>query len=330
MDTRGKIASAVTDRDSLHILSLSAMPIKARPLQRTRIMKNSHLESVLEVFSGDEMGAGHVSAKQVSSVFTDISAEDIEVIKRLADMPSYDVFNLRNLVKRAGWKLKDDQQLKLSKGKQADLETHMLLFIRPLLSRLYSNGVPLRNDEELFDAFLNQDHVTVRKKIRGFAGALGLEPDIIPRLILDSAELFRAANYYRQCLDDLRPVLFQFEQAVGEINDSNQLQGAPSTRNRCLEIGKQMSRHKFQVGALIDNIDRDMTNLWEISDGDEPPAFHSTAQGSQPLLGRILCGLQVKMDSWTKKFPDRQAGSPRLWSEYIINEIQQGLERIKP
>ena len=46
------------DRDSLHILPLSMISLETRGLQRARMIKNSRLESVVELFEGEEIGSG--------------------------------------------------------------------------------------------------------------------------------------------------------------------------------------------------------------------------------------------------------------------------------
>ena len=46
------------DRDSLHILPLSMIPRETRGLQRARMIKNNRLESMVELFEGEEIGSG--------------------------------------------------------------------------------------------------------------------------------------------------------------------------------------------------------------------------------------------------------------------------------
>ena len=74
------------DRDKIHILPLSIIPLNASVLKKTRMVKNVHLESVLELYKGDDTGSGQISIDQLKTVYRDISSEDISVLQKLAKL----------------------------------------------------------------------------------------------------------------------------------------------------------------------------------------------------------------------------------------------------
>ncbi len=72
------------DRDSVHILPLSIIPFETKGLERTRMIKNAKLESVIELFADDKAGSGQVAVGSIRQVFADIETKDIKVLSELA------------------------------------------------------------------------------------------------------------------------------------------------------------------------------------------------------------------------------------------------------
>ena len=51
------------DRDSLHTLALGLIPVAHPAIKRARLVKNSRLESVIEVFRDREAGSGQLDIR---------------------------------------------------------------------------------------------------------------------------------------------------------------------------------------------------------------------------------------------------------------------------
>ena len=45
------------DNDSLHILPLEIVPLRTKSLREARLVKNAHLESMVELFSDAQAGS---------------------------------------------------------------------------------------------------------------------------------------------------------------------------------------------------------------------------------------------------------------------------------
>lgn len=52
-------------------------------------------------------------------------------------------------------------------------------------------------------------------------------------------------------------------------------------------------------------------------------------QGSYKDIGKILCALTVKMDAWSQKFPNHNAGGSMKRAEFIKSDIRQGLDSLQ-
>ena len=63
--TQKNIEIQDSDRDALHILPLSILPIETIALRHTRLIKNAQLEGVVELFEGSKTGSGQVEVDDI-------------------------------------------------------------------------------------------------------------------------------------------------------------------------------------------------------------------------------------------------------------------------
>ena len=109
-----------SDRDSMHILPLSILPVETPGLKRARLIKNARLESVVEMFEDEGTGSGQIDVGALSDEFgwpASPAHPDLVLIKKLSELPSYDVYSLRILLREHGIKLNDVSALRLSASK---------------------------------------------------------------------------------------------------------------------------------------------------------------------------------------------------------------------
>ena len=87
-----------SDRDSLHTIHLSIIPLETRALRRARLIKNNRLESVVELFKDEATGSGQLEIDGLVKLFDwpeDSDHADLTIMHRLGALPSYDVYSLR-------------------------------------------------------------------------------------------------------------------------------------------------------------------------------------------------------------------------------------------
>src|SRR5258706_10357638 len=131
------------DRDSLHTLPISILPLKTNVFRRARMVKNSRLESAIEFFAGAGSGRGQIYA---SSVARHLGLEqtpphpDVKLLQTVADLPSFDVYSLRILLRAKGISIADSSALTLSSGKVASLSAYMAKFTRPLVTEIFGQN----------------------------------------------------------------------------------------------------------------------------------------------------------------------------------------------
>ena len=109
-----------SDTDAFHILPLSIVSVQTPALRRARLIKNVRLATVLELFHGEDTGSGQIAISDLDAAFswpTDRPNGDRDLMRKLASIPSYDVYSLRILLRERGIPVSDSQALHYLKYK---------------------------------------------------------------------------------------------------------------------------------------------------------------------------------------------------------------------
>ncbi len=129
---------SAVDRDSLHTLPLKIVPLRLTALSRARMIKTSRLESEIELFR--DAGVGLISIKSLPDFIQadpeDVAA-DLEILYRLGDLNSFDVFSLRNSLRDLKIDVRSASDLQLSPSMEEKLTDYMKSFTRPLVANVF-------------------------------------------------------------------------------------------------------------------------------------------------------------------------------------------------
>src|SRR5436305_12269009 len=106
------------DRDSLHTLAISVLPVKTQIFRRARLVKNSRLDSVIEFFNGVGCGRGQMDLRHTGKFLAlPEKHPDVELLQKVGMLPSFDVYSLRIQLRAHGIIIPDGCALTLSPGK---------------------------------------------------------------------------------------------------------------------------------------------------------------------------------------------------------------------
>ncbi len=154
-------AAADLDMDSMHILPLGTLPIETQALKRARLIKNVRLESMVELFHGDDTGSGQVSITALRKVLDwpeDPRHPDDCLMHSLSALPSFDVYSLRLQLRKLGIDTNATDNLKLSDAKLSELTVYMKAFTLPLIRHVYGNtDTTIDSVRELIAMFASPD-----------------------------------------------------------------------------------------------------------------------------------------------------------------------------
>ncbi len=215
------------DRDSLHTLPLSLVPIRLPVLRKARLVKTPRLDVAIELFSGGGTGTGLLDIDNVEREFRlPIVPQhpDMALLRRLSQLPSFDVYSLRILLREHSISVTDESGLKLSPDRIAKLNSYMMTFTRPLVTAIFGDSDTAMNSfDDVLGILRNPDVKKVRERLTQIAQTLSLEIMEIPKFLEDFADISLSLSYYRQCLDAIMPAIDSFLAASKELKGNFQL-----------------------------------------------------------------------------------------------------------
>jgi hypothetical protein len=319
------------DRDSLHTLPISILPLKTRVFRRARMVKNSRLESAIEFFSGAGSGRGQID---VSSVDRYLGLEqspphpDVQLLRTVADLPSFDVYSLRILLRAKGISIADSTALTLSPAKIESLSNYMASFTRPLIGEIFGRDTTGTRFNDILGMFSGESAESVRERLHTMASRLGITIDKIPKFLEDYADIFMSLSYYRQCLDNLLPQVQGFMDGIAMIRSNHQLAQDRALMEVVSALEAAINGMLSNVTGKIESFERSTKDMWRDLTADKFQKIETLVSRYHTSIGGVLCATSVKMNAWTNQFPNASGGVGRRVA-FIMSDMRQGLDQLK-
>lgn len=323
---------SVCDRDSLHILPLEIVPLATPSLRRARLIKNVRLEGMVELFRDKSSGSGQIEPDELHLVF-DLNAMtkgDIEIVKQLSKLPSYDVYSLRVSLRQIGIEVDEDQNLRLSPQMEAEVAVHMKEFTRPLIAKIY--GGERSQDgglSDLLGLFISPDVSSARENLRRIADALDIELLDIPKFLSDYADVYLSLSYYEHCRGSLAPGLESFKGALVDLRQDPAIRGQSGSLAQFDFVEKKLTGIYSDIGHVIEMFKVHTENMWEDISRERYREMEDLIFRFQTRIGAGLCAAQVKVDGWMQRFPTRTSGNPIDRAGFITREMVHGLDKVE-
>ena len=320
------------DMDSLFILPLRIIPFKTESLARSRLVKNSHLQGVLELYAERETGSGQVEIRDLPQHFRwreGAGHPDLAILYTLAPLPSYDVYSLRRSLREHGVPVNNHADLKLSEEKNKELTGYMSRFTMPLIKEIYGDDSKgITRFEDIVGLFKDPDVKKALTRLKQMAEKLKISIDQIPTFLENYGDIFMSLSYYNHCLDRLTPLLEAFIYAMKEMRKSMQVRNDRTLMAEMDKVEKLlMGLVNFLKRTFQDfgTMSQDMWNNLTAAKFEQVKAY---IEDTQIKVGSVLCGLTVKMNAWVIRFPNPRSGGPGAKGEFIMTDMRQGLAEI--
>jgi hypothetical protein len=321
------------DRDSLHTLPLSIIPLETPALRRARLIKNVRLRSVVEIFEEKQTGSGQIEINDLGKEFGWSKTEpvpDWAILRKLGALQSYDVYSLRISLRDAGIQVNDVDALKLSPVKNAELTAYMTDFTRPLILQIYgSEDMDIKDFDDVVALFRDPDIKKAREKLEIMADKLEIKLSEVPQFLEDYGDIFLSLSYYRQCLDQIEPIISGFLQTMEDLRSNWQLRNDKNLMKTCSEIEETINGLMAAITGRFENFDRSTKDMWNNISAERFRKVKELIESYHTTIGGVLCALSVKMDAWARLFPNKETGGPVRRAEFIMSEIKQGIENIQ-
>ncbi|MEQ9639641.1 MAG: hypothetical protein RIM84_06405 [Alphaproteobacteria bacterium] len=316
-------------RDALHILPLEIVPLESPALRRARLVKTTRLESMVELYADAGGGRGHVRPDQLGSALGwPADQPDLEVISRLAVLPSYDVYALRVQLRQLGIVVDDADALRLSPAKSAELTDYMRDFTRPLMQQVY--GADAANIEDLSDLiamFANPDRGEAMRNLMLLARRLEIGVTEVPRFLEDYGDIFLSLAYYKATLDQVIPRVSDCLWALNELRGHYQLRSDRTLMQACQYISMSLSDVTSSLTGRFESFHNHTRHLWNNITAERFREVKKLITAHHTTVGGVLCGLSVKMRAWDEQFPNNRGG-PFRRAEFVLAELKPGIDAI--
>lgn len=318
-----------TANDAIHILPLSYVPLKTRALSRARLIKNGRLESVIELFTDARAGSGQIEPRDLGQAF-DIEDElDVQIIKSLTQLTSYDVYSLRTELRRLKIDVDAAKYLRLSAAKQAALAPYMASYVRPLILRVYgAQRTDLETLGDILRLFRDPDVASALHNLRQLAQALGVDLDQVPGLLADYGDVFLSLSYYESCLKEVEPEIRSILDTIDRIRGHQRTRADKGLQAACDVIDRNLTGLLTEMRGLTDLFRARTQDMWETITLENFRVMRALIEAFQTEIGRNICIAVVKAKAWSRHFPDEAAGALTARARIMTSEIRPGIERI--
>ena len=318
------------DKDSLHILPLSIIPLETLGLRRARLLKDVSLESFVELFHDQASGSGRLFPSQLWQVFDWPQGQDhpdLATIKALGGLHSYDVFSLRIELRRLNICVDDHSELRLSEAKNRELTKYMTDFTRPLIQQIYGNSDTRITDiNDLIALFSKPNNEESLKNLKLMAEKLGIRMQEVPAFLEDYGDIFLSLAYFRDELDKIVPLIIEITMSMAQLKSNYQLRQDKRFLSTCDNIEKNLNDIISSITARIENFYRP-SHLWENITAESFRRAKELITDHHTTVGGVLCGLKVKTKAWNQRF-GRGQGGPIERSDFITSALKQGMDVI--
>jgi hypothetical protein len=322
-----------SDMDSMFVLPLSIIPLQTPALQSAKLIKNVRLQSVVEIFSDATTGSGQVEIEKLPNMFgwpTDELHPDLAIIRRLALLPSYDVYSLRISLREHGIPVNDYSALKLSPEKASELTHYMILFTRPLMKLIYAdNAVEINSFDDILHLFRDPDVKKAKARLEQMAQSLNIDVWDVPRFLEDYGDTFLSLSYFRHCLDRLEPYFTACVSSLKPIRSHFQLKQNPSLMKTCDRVEEVINAMSASITGRLEVFEKRTREMWNNLNQEEFRNVKTMIERYHVTIGATLCGLTVKMNSYARMFPRTTTGGPVKRADFLVSDMLQGIEQIR-
>lgn len=315
--------------DTLHVLPLSYIPLKTRGLKSARMIKNTALQSVIELFSARGTGSGQILPRDLPRAFTIEDDRDLQIIDALAQLASYDIYSLRIELRRLKIDVEANRFLRLSPAKQAALGPQMTRYVRPLIAHVYgADRVDVRSFADIARLFRDPDVEAALANLRLLAARLKVELDQVPRVLAEYGDAFLSLSYFEHCLDEVRPAILSMLETIRAIRDHPQTRDDRSMLQACDAIDRHLSLLIADTKGLTDVFHMHTEGMWDDISPESFRALQATIERFQAAIGGNICVAVVKSKGWSSAFPSEANGSLAARARFLFSEIRPGIDRI--
>ena len=323
---RGK-KPAQNDMDALDTFPLSIVPLTSMSLKSAKLIKNARMETTVELHNDPITGSYQIFPEAIAETFKG-AEKDQELIVKLSLLNSYDVFSLRNSIKKLGLELEDPAVLSLSPEMRTTLNAYALHFTRPLLENIFGDN-NANDTQDLQQLLRDPDVARVRQNLMIMTQKTGIPLTNIPKFIEDYNDVFLSLSYYRHGFENLSESIIRILIWIDELRHHRDITSTPQTLSSCKRTEDALKFLSTSLRERLGRLQYSFETFWKDINQQSFLNLRQQIEDNHASMGAVLCGLVVKLRNWEKTFPDNTVGGPVTRAKFVVTELEPGLERLK-
>ena len=323
--------------DTVDELPLSIIPLKNSTLRKAKLLKNSKLETVVEMYNDpltgslqiptddkltDALGIGHSEAAE----------HDKLIIQQLSKLDSFDIYSMRSSLQRIGLDLElPDEALQLSDEMKKTLSKYARAFTVPLLKKIYGLESDAVDDTsgDLNKLFQNPDKQLVKENLMKLSESTGIPLQEIPTFIQNYSDVYQSVSYFKYTYDMIKGDTDRFLEWIESVITHKDIMSTPQTQKTCREVQRNMEYIIVSLRERFDLFTRSFTVFWSDINAQSFAELRRDVTENYESIGHVLCAVVVKIKRWSEEFPFNDAGSLNRRAKFAATELAPGIEGVK-
>lgn len=312
------------DTDSLSAIPLAILPLESVTLRGLLMVKNIHMQSVVQLFRDSSTGAGHVEPQHLNKTIGEINSNDMDIVSKVGMLHCFDVYSLRISLRDLGIEVNDTKFLKLSPKMQADLDVYVKPFTAKLVRSIYGNDADSSQSTDISQMLRDADPNKALQKLKTIADKLKIDLPKVPVFLEDYGDIYLSIAYYRNKLELITPAIANFLAAMETIQNNNQLKSNPEIHATAKRMAERAVKMSDVLSGRFTLFSQSTDEMWNNMSAEKFADFKDMVEKNHGAIGGILCKLEVKMNAWHTKFPSQSTVGAGRFADFLMTDMRQG------
>lgn len=337
-DSAGPSSDFDADNDSLYAMPLELLPFESSTLSKGRMKMNGALDHGIEIFRGTN---GHSGLIMLDEITLKLGMErfgwpgdrdthpDHELLMKLGNLTSFDVYSLRLLFRRLGITPVRPEALSLSKEARNSLAAHLRRFTAPLILHVFGDEAEIGDTSDPAALLRNPDQASAVRNLNRLAMRLDIPLDAIPNFLQRFSDCYLSISYFERYLHSIFPEVMTI---VGEIDALRGMRKFQDNRGFLItaeEVSVDLSNLISSALGKIERFHKETETMWSSMSADSFYEISAMVDTYQMEVAGVLCGLGIKTTEWRARFDTPDTGGPSARAEMLMSNLRPGLEKLK-
>lgn len=283
------------EKDSLYILPFTLLPLQTPALKHCRMIKNAHLDSMVEVFKDEETGSGQVLPSRLGRLYEWPPGEkhpDGVLVAKMSLLQSFDVYSLRIQLRSLGIKIENNAHLRLSESKRQELDKYMRVFTKPLMDLVYTEAdrIGIADVGDLIGVLQGEGGgAGALQNLRKLSLKLKIILSKLPDFLNDYGDVFLSLAYFKDQFDAIVPRIEQFNQKVEQIKRDDIINSNAAIMSLLESVESELNEITAHVASRIKGFDKHTATMWENLNVDSFHKVKLLIESNHSTIGGMLC-----------------------------------------